>query len=228
MSGAFYAAARQVVGPVVKPLGFRGRGRFYHRIVGTVVQQFCLLWLNHNFTIRFHISSVYGDNDRYIEGNEVTRLIPGSGDLWLGQRMVPCEPRQLTLQGPAAGLPPRYQDCAAVCADVLTGCLLPWFEKASDPRSAYQMATEAKLFLTPHQEPESHECLGFLLDMKQWETCAAILEFYLTHSHLYNPKWWSAKAQEFQQLYDALVRMDTAYLDQYMAGKKAETCRVFR
>lgn len=91
MSVLFYSIAKQAITPIVKPLEFRCRGRFYYRIIDNVVQQFCLLWLNHDFTIRFNISSVYADNDRLIEGNEVAKIINGSNNMWLGQRLVQGE-----------------------------------------------------------------------------------------------------------------------------------------
>ena len=100
MSVLFYSIAKQAITPIVKPLEFRCRGRFYYRIIDNVVQQFCLLWLNHDFTIRFNISSVYADNDRLIEGNEVAKIINGSNNMWLGQRLVQGElQQQFSLQG---------------------------------------------------------------------------------------------------------------------------------
>ena len=36
----FYKAAKTAIDPMVKPLGFRRRGRFYYRIVNDIVQQF--------------------------------------------------------------------------------------------------------------------------------------------------------------------------------------------
>ena len=36
------------------------------------------------------------------------------------------------------------------------------------------------------------------------------------------------REQEYQPLYQALIHVDTAYLDQYMSAKKAETYRLFR
>ena len=191
MSVLFYSIAKQAITPIVKPLEFRCRGRFYYRIIDNVVQQFCLLWLNHDFTIRFNISSVYADNDRLIEGNEVAKIINGSNNMWLGQRLV---------QG----------------------------EKACNSASAYKMAKDANIFLTIHQEPDSYESLGFLLDQQRWKQSAALIKYYLDNSHLYNQKWWIPREQEYQQLYEALVNMDTAYIKQYMDGKKSATYRLFR
>lgn len=223
----FYSTAKRAIAPIVKPLGFRSQGRFYYRIIDNVVQQFCLLWRNHDFTVRFHISSVYAENDRYMEGNEVAKLIDGT-NTWLGQRLVPeGQPQRFSLQGPASGLFPDSSGYANTCVDVLTEYLLPWFNAASDSASAYRMAKEAKLFLTPHQEPDSHRSLGFLLDQKQWEQSAILIKYYLDHGHLYNQKWWTQREREYQPLYQALIHVDTAYLDQYMSAKKAETYRLF-
>ena len=35
------------------------------------------------------------------------------------------------------------------------------------------------------------------------------------------------REQEYQPLYQALIHADTAYLERYMSGKKAETYRLF-
>ena len=35
------------------------------------------------------------------------------------------------------------------------------------------------------------------------------------------------REREYQPLYQALIHVDTAYLDQYMSAKKAETYRLF-
>lgn len=124
MSTLFYSTTKRALAPIVKPLGFRCKGRFYHRIIDNVVQQFCLLWLNHDFTIRFHISSVFGDNDKHIEGSEIAKLIDGSNNMWLGQRMVKSElQQQFSLQGPSANLFPNYNECANTCVDMLVNYL---------------------------------------------------------------------------------------------------------
>ena len=228
MSILFYPTAKRAIAPVVKPLGFRCQGRFYHRIVGNVVQQFCLLWRNHDFTIRFHISSVYAENDRYMEGNEAAKLIDGT-NTWLGQRLVPEEqPQRFSLQDPASGPFPDVSGCADTCVEVLTNYLLPWFQAACDSASAYRMAKEAKLFLLPYQEPDSYRSLGFLLDQRQWEQSAALLKFYLDHSQLYRQKWWIPREPEYQRLYEALIQTDTAYLERYMRWKREATYRLFR
>ena len=85
MANSFYQIVKQRINPIVKPFGFRIRDRFYHRIINNVVQQFCLLHLARDFTIRFHIFSVYDDNYRTMEGDEVHRLIDGTND-WLAFR----------------------------------------------------------------------------------------------------------------------------------------------
>ena len=218
MLAPFYSATKQAIAPIVKPMGFRCQGRFYYRIVGNVVQQFCLLRLNHNFTIRFHLSSVFDDNDKTIEGNEVTKLINGSNNMWLGQLMATSE-----LQCES-----YVQECTNTCVDVLTNYLLPWFDGASNSASAYKMAKEANIYLTIHQEPDSYRCLGFLLDMERWDQSATLIKYYLDNSHLYNQNWWKPREQEFQQLYDALINGDTMHIKQYMDDKKAQTYHLFR
>lgn len=220
MSALFYSVAKQAITPIVKPLGFRCQGRFYYRIIDNVVQQFCLLWRNHDFTIRFNISSVYADNDRLIEGNEVAKIINGSNNMWLGQQLVQGK-------GATTSPCPNYSDCVNTCVDALTNYLIPWFDRASNSASAYKMAKDSNIFLTTHQEPDSYRSLGFLLDQKLWEQSATLIKYYLDNSYLYNQKWWIPREQEYQQLYGALVNLDTVYLEQYMDGKKSATYRLF-
>ncbi len=212
MLAPFYSTTKRAIAPIVKPLGFRCQGRFYYRIVGNVVQQFCLLWLNRDFTIRFHLSSVFGDNDKTIEGEEVTKLINGSNNMWLKKLMATSE---LPYQS-------YVQECANTCVDVLTNYLLPWFDSSNNSSSAYKMAKEADIYLTMHQEPDSYGCLGFLLDMGRWEQSATLVKYYLDNSLLYNQYWWKTREQEYRQLYDALISGDALYIKQYMDEKKSK------
>ena len=214
---SFYRAAKRAIAPIVKPLGFRCEGRFYYRIVGNVVQQFCLLWLNNDFTIRFHISSVFDENDKTMEGEEVVKLINGSNNMWFKDLMDTDGQNQFGVQ--------EYAD---KCVEVLTEYLLPWFDIASNSASAYKMVKQTNLYPTIHQEPDSYWCLGFLLDMEQWERSADVVKYYLDNSNLYNPKWWETREQEYRQLYDALVSGDSTYIEQYLDDKKARTHRLFR
>ena len=63
MNNPIYAATHAQFVPLVQPLGFRCIGnRYYYRIVGDVVQQFCVLCLHRQCTIRFGMSSVYEKN----------------------------------------------------------------------------------------------------------------------------------------------------------------------
>ena len=73
----FYKAVKPALDLVVRPLGFRSRDRFYYRIVNDVVQQFCLLYRNLDFTLRFDVASVYADNI-LAEGHDIYRLINGT------------------------------------------------------------------------------------------------------------------------------------------------------
>ena len=228
MSTLFYSTTKRALAPIVKPLGFRCKGRFYHRIIDNVVQQFCLLWLKHDFTIRFHISSVFGDNDKHIEGSEIAKLIDGSNNMWLGQRMVKSElQQQFSLQGPSANLFPNYNECANTCVDMLVNYLIPWFNGANTSASAYKMAKEANIFDPLRQEHDSYKCLGFLLDMELWDQSATLIKYYLDNNRLYNQIWWKPREQEYRQLYDALTNGDTLYLKQYMDNKKSQTYSLF-
>ena len=52
--------------------------------------------------------------------------------------------------------------------------------------------------------------------------CKLPLSFLALEKRLY------LREQEYQPLYQALIHADTAYLERYMSGKKAETYRLFR
>ena len=79
MNNPIYAATHAQFVPLVQPLGFCCIGnRYYYRIIGDVVQQFCVLCLHRQCTIRFGMSSVYEENDRKNEGAEVYTLIDGT------------------------------------------------------------------------------------------------------------------------------------------------------
>lgn len=212
----FYLRTAQAIDPIVKPLGFRRQGRFYHRIVGKVVQQFCLLWLNCDFTIRFHLSSVYGANDKTVEGEDAAILIDGS-HMWLGD-LMDVHPQQRSY----------LRKCTDTCVDVLTNHLLPWFECSIDSVSAYEMTKEIGIARTIFQEPDACESLGFLLDMERWEQSAALVKYYIDNSHLFRQKWWEPLEQEYGELYASLANRDMAYLNQYKDRKKAQTYRLFR
>lgn len=79
MQNAFYSAVIKQIEPQVAPLGFRHDRQYYYRIVQDVVQQFCPLWLHHDFTIRFTLRSLYQDNMRRAEGLDVMQLVGADG-----------------------------------------------------------------------------------------------------------------------------------------------------
>lgn len=87
MQNAFYSAVRKQIEPQVAPLGFCLDRQYYYRIVQDVVQQFCPLWLHHDFTVRFTLRSLYQDNTRRAEGLDVMQLVDGS-NRWLGSAIL--------------------------------------------------------------------------------------------------------------------------------------------
>ena len=139
MSNPIYAATHAQFMPLVQPLGFRCiENRYYYRIVGDVVQQFCVLCLHRQCTIRFCMSSVYEENDRKREGAEVYTLIDGT-KRWIVESSKELAPsvfatdeRLLQPDGD------YFAYAAARCTEVLQKVLLPWFEANTTPKQAME------------------------------------------------------------------------------------------
>lgn len=223
MANPFYQIVKQRINPIVKPFGFRIRDRFYHRIINNVVQQFCLLHLARDFTIRFHISSVYDDNYRTMEGDEVHRLIDGTND-WFGTRVVGKFYGLDVYENPYADMKPEtLQKAADVCVDALEKYLLPWFSQATTSENALREAQSSGLFYRLHDESASSEEIGFLLDMGKYADIAEILKYYIQNSDKYNKSWWQETGPEYKKLYTAIIKDDQSYIHNYMEQKKAAT-----
>ncbi|MFZ3131097.1 MAG: hypothetical protein WA125_08370 [Desulfosporosinus sp.] len=224
MANPFYQIVKQRINPIVKPYGFRIRDRFYHRIINNVVQQFCLLHLARDFTIRFHISSVYDDNYRTMEGDEVHRLIDGTND-WFGTRVVGKLFGLDVLENPYADMKPEtLQKAADICANALEKYLLPWFSQTTTSEDALNASRSSKLtdFYKRYDEPDDQE-IGFLLDMDKYEAVAEILNYYIQNSDKYNKSWWQETGPEYKKLYTAIIKDDQSYIHNYMEQKKAAT-----
>lgn len=230
MSARFYQACKRAIIPVVKPLGFHSFNRYYYRITGGVVQQFCLLWLRRNFTIRFLLSSVYDDNDRTREGDDIYRLIDGTSTfLSMRPDKFCANPSALFPTGP---LLPDYEQCALVCRTALEEYLLPFFEQTTTLESAYSQCEEKKLVwrheVNGKKEPFSPSTLGFLLGMGQYSDAQLLLDFMIENHTGYNQRWWMAHQEIYVQLRNALEEKDTAFLTTYLRKKKEETYQAFK
>lgn len=217
----FYKAAKAAIDPMVKPLGFRRRGRFYYRIVNDIVQQFCLFWLRFDFTVRFRVTSVYDSSAELIEGDEIYQLINGTNE-WLGLRMVETTPGVLAYEGPCAN--PFHIDlgqCAQVCAGAVGNYLLPFFEGMTDAQSALRLLRERGLEICPVDWPEgvdSIRSLGFLLGMGEWERAEKTLKAFLDWPHADGSYW-----NMMWKLYDALEALDVSGVLSYMDEREAAT-----
>jgi hypothetical protein len=225
MANPFYQIVKQKINPIVKPFGFRIRGRFYHRIINNVVQQFCLLHLERDFTIRFSISSIYDDNYRTMEGDEVHRLIDGTND-WFGTRVVGKMFGLDVYENPYADLKPEtLQKAADVCANALETYLLPWFSKVTTSEDALRAALSSELtgFDKMHDEPGTDHEIGFLLDMGKYEAVAEILNYYIQNNNKYSKSWWQETGPKYKQLYTAIIKNDYSSIYSYMEQKKAAT-----
>lgn len=210
----FYKAVKSALDPMVKPLGFRSRDRFYYRIVNDVVQQFCLLYRNLDFTIRFDVVSVYEDGV-LAEGHDIYRLINETNQ-WLGFRMVQKASGELAYEGPIAANPirPDLRLCADACTNAVKQYLLPFFDEAVDSESAHRLLHQRVWYW---RSTDDHTlCLGFLLGMGEWEQARDALKQYLDRPRgegvFWNMLW---------RLYDALDSYDVSYILDYMEKKEA-------
>ncbi len=230
MSNPIYAATHAQFMPLVQPLGFRCiENRYYYRIVGDVVQQFCVLCLHRQCTIRFCMSSVYEENDRKREGAEVYTLIDGT-KRWIVESSKELAPsvfatdeRLLQPDGD------YFAYAAARCTEVLQKVLLPWFEANTTPKQAMEaMRTVRAAEGWDMQKPQDKD-VGFLLATQQWAQAAAILNaYFVTQTVPCNRIWRDENAAWAIPLCHALQANDLPFVRAYMDKRKAETCRAFK
>ena len=209
----FYKAVKPALDLVVRPLGFRSRDRFYYRIVNDVVQQFCLLYRNLDFTLRFDVASVYADNI-LAEGHDIYRLINGTNQ-WLGLRRVQKASGELVYEGPVAADPicPDLRLCADACTDAVKRYLLPFFDEAADSESAHRLLHQR---VWDGRSSDDHTlCVGFLLGMGEWEQARDALKQYLDRPREEGMFW-----NELWKLYDALDSYDVSCILDYMEKKE--------
>lgn len=228
MQNAFYSAVRKQIEPQVAPLGFRHDRQYYYRIVQDVVQQFCPLWLHHDFTIRFTLRSLYQDNTRRAEGLDVMQLVDGS-NRWLGSAILEIAPDvYIANEDFCAVTEKTIQASAAICEKMLTEHLLPWFQTNTDSASAYAACEKTGLFLLQEGAALPIAGLGFLLGMGDWERARETLKPYVEHSVNCNSRWWARMEPEYLPLYQALTRSDVPYIQNYMEEKRRKNGAEFR
>lgn len=228
VQNAFYSAVRKQIEPQVAPLGFRHDRQYYYRIVQAVVQQFCPLWLYHDFTIRFTLRSLYQDNMRRAEGLDVMRIVDGT-NRWLGSAITEIAPNvYLANEDFCTATEKTLRSCADTCEKMLTEHLLPWFQTNTDSASAYAACENAGLFLLPEGAVLLIAGLGFLLGMGDWERARETLRPYVEHSVNCNLRWWARMEPEYLPLYQALTRCDFQYIQNYMQEKRRKNIAEFR
>jgi len=212
---AFYSFAGQQIKDIVSPYGFKKKGRFFYRITEDgVVQQFCLLWLYRDFTIRFEMASVYGECDLKTEGAEISQLIDGSFNGWLTG--FPFESRFDPEDNP-------IDYAADVCVQAVKSTLLPFWEAHKDHRSAHA-------FVSRHSSPvawggdkyDARE-LGFFLGMGDMTSAMDYLLYRIENADKYNKYWWNMVKEKYHQLLDAICLEDQEAISQYMDEKKKAT-----
>lgn len=227
MSSPFYNVVKKQIEPIIKPLGFRSYRRYYYRIINDVVQQFCPLWLYHDFTIRFVLRSLYQDNERTTEGDEVMRLINGT-NRWLGPTSTEIAPDYYAANEDFCTLSQKtYQISADICEQVLSEYLLPWFEENTDSAKAYTACKTAELFLPDEGVAEPVGGLGFLLGMGEWDRACEALRPYIEHTICCNPNWWNMVEADYTPLYHALAEKDISYVQTYMEEKRQKNYKEF-
>ena len=230
MNNPIYTTPPALFPPLGQPHGFRCCGnRCYYRIVGDVVQQFCVLCLHRQCTIRFGMSSVYEKNDRKNEGAEVYTLIDGT-KRWIVESSEEIAPDIYTTDERLL-LPD--DECrtyaAARCVEVLQTVLLPWFEANTTPKQAMEAMQAVRTAEGRDMQKPQYEDIGFLLAMQQWEQAASILEAYFVAQTVpCNCTWRSENTSWAIPLYHALQTNDLSFVRAYMDQRKNETCRAFK
>ena len=209
LASTFYPFAGKKMKEMVKPYGFKKNGRFFYRITEEgIIQQFCLLWLHNDFTVRFDLSSIYGYNSRDIEGSEIYELIDGS-KRWLSWSYSPCS------QAP--------QQAADLCVQAVQDVLLPFFESHKDPLSVRDFLVAHHPAILKDTHPYDLRELGLHWCLEDWDSAKDFLSHYIENHDRYHPRWWCEVEQEYRQLLQAICSDDHKYIAQYLEEKKAAT-----
>jgi len=225
LSLAFYAFTCKEIYKIVKPLGFKKYGRFFYRITEDgVVQQFCLLCLHGDFTIRFSLDSIFGDNDRTEEGSDIYQLIDGTNE-WIGHNFDRSVINGRTVY---TSKTISYAEASNMCEKVLCDVLLPYFEKTKDIKNAHKFMLENDSLVKHGTTDFDTREIGFYLLENNYDKVKEVLEYYIENKDKWNKRWWEEKEVEYQKLYDAIKKSDINYIQKYKKDKKRKTCSEFR
>lgn len=119
----FYTESKRIIKPRVEQYGFKTYGRFFYRVVGDILQEFCILGLNRECTIRFFVKPLCGVEYRDIEGNFELSYLYGKRVEW-----IYYDPRDIE----------SIRNAAEILANGIEKYLIPWFLKTETVESAYE------------------------------------------------------------------------------------------
>ncbi len=219
LANAFYRLAGKQINELVKPYGFKKRGRYFYRITSEgVVQQFCLLWLHQAFTIRFYLSSIYGANSHIIEGSEIYELINGSNNQWLSDDFADDE----------MDLNSLINSAADICLQAVQTILLPFLDSHKDPQSAKAYIVKSDPHILSGTVKYDTRELGFFLAMGDMTSAQNFLLYYIDNCESFNKNWWISIEGEYRSLLNAIRTEDRAFISDYMEKKKSTTYREYK
>ncbi len=221
VSFIFYAFACKEIEKIVKPLGFKRYHRFFCRVTEDgVVQQFCLLCLHGDFTIRFSMDSIFGDNDRTEEGSDIYRLIDGTNG-WIGRNFDRSVINGMTVY---TSKKISYVEAVDMCKNVLLDVLLPCFEKTKVIKNAHTFMLENDSLVKHGTIDFDTREIGFYLSKENYDKAKEVLAYYIENKNKWNKRWWKEKEVEYLELYDAIKNNDMNYIKRYKKDKKGKNC----
>jgi len=218
-ANTFYRLAGKQIKALVQPHGFKKSGRFFYRITEEgIVQQFCLLWLQGFFTVRFYLSSIYSDNEKGNEGEEIYMLINGSFNEWLSDAY--SDSIQPTIS--------FVTTAAEVCTQAVQNTLLPFFESHKDPFSARAAIIRHNACIAQGAKKYDLRELGLFLSLGDTASARDYLKYHIDNCDRFNHLWWQDVEQEYRQLLAAICAGDQEYLSSYMNDKKSKTYAMYK
>ncbi len=221
LSFILYAFACKEIDKIVRPLGFKRYHRFFYRVTDDgVVQQFCLLCLHSNFTIRFTLNSIFCDNDKTKEGSEIHHIIDGTNG-WIGENFDRSVINGMTIYNHRQI---SYEEAINICKNVLHDVLLPYFEKTKDSKNAHNYMLKNDSLVENGTKDFDLREIGFYLADENYDKVKEVLEYYIENKTKWNKIWWEEKEVEYQELYDAIKSNDMNYIQRYKKDKKRKTC----
>ena len=226
LSFLFYFFACKEIEKMVKPLGFKRYHRFFYRVTEDgVVQQFCLLCLHGDFTIRYSVNSIYGDNEKVQEGSDIYQLIDGTNK-WIGSNYDSNVINGMTVY---TYKKIAYEEAVDMCKNILQDMLLPCFEKIKDIKNAHNFMLENDSPPVKNGTKDfDYREIGFYLAEENYDKVKEVLEYYIGNKNEWNKLWWAEIESEYQKLYNAIINNDLDYIQRYKKDKKRKTFLEFR